>query len=694
MNNSLTAIENNIISNKILDVISSIDNLIEEKELWQYKIKLKEIESTYHQLLNYFASSVKDENRDNVIRYIKNELLSIARSVFDDINAKANHLHIYKLRNKYNNQRYIKSYIQDLEQIIKENKSYSQEYYKIAENIFEYIVAQKQISPEDSKDIFSINDKNILYITMSALMLSAIEYWDISKLDIILKIAISNKGDESIEALSIMAILLISWKNPLAFDLDINKIAGIWDLYKSEIEGFEESYSLAFEHFCKIMPIENAHIEFEDKIKNSASKIESTSIRDLEKKIEELKSKMDNSEVMGEILKEQGDIQENIDAYMKKGGDMSYISFKAFYKHPFFRNLLNYFIPFEIEHFAFDKYSDKHKEILSNLNRNFCNIDMYSLALSIQSMPFLFNDFDSEEFQMRLEGLGIKKYDDKYSSRDATMLSIIDSYYRFAYNFYDADNLSIPFLSPYRPVYKDISYTSFTNLDKISKNILSNKYINNEEYLAPIYHSNPKDPILISNYAKSLEIVGDPYKAIEVYKKYLEFDTSDDTLIAIGDLYSKIDSFETSNRYYKLVEAEDRVVERILRNYWYLDDYKEILKHIEYFEKLPYSSTEMEDFKVDALINLSRLDEAEKILLSLLSERSQENSILLIKQALIHISRGETKEALSLISEAKTLMGKHYNFDDEIEHLFDTAENIAIDAKDIDLYKEYIKRLK
>lgn len=334
-------------------------------------------------------------------------------------------------------------------------------------DFFYTVWTKKHFSPEEIEIVKAKaqNDKYLSSLTVSALLLSQLDYYNPAKTDLLVDIYLNAEDYASAHALT--ALLLIhsafptrmndslSFKNIMASVADVrpNFAAEVEAVFKNTIRA-SDTDRISKKLTDEIMPgIMSLGPEIRDKMKNINP--------------EELSAIEDNPEWM-EMLDKSGltDRLREISEIQEQGGDIMMGTFSKMKHFPFFSNLSNWFKPFNPDNEELQK-SGVPKTVLETIADNpvLCDSDKHSMVFMLAMMPLAHSDLVME--QMKQQGIHAREIDDA-SLRCGRIDTIAEESALYIQNLYRFFNL-------YRN--KEDYFNPFGRLTNIFDNVAVAKYL-------------------------------------------------------------------------------------------------------------------------------------------------------------------------------------------------------------------------
>lgn len=360
-----------------------------------------------------------------------------------------------------------------------------------------------------------------------------------------------------------------------------------------------------------------------------------------------------------------------LERLQRDGADLMLMGLGRLKQMPFFNKMLNWFIPFTIEHSEiYSKINQNEREIVESLNNlnMFCDSDKYTFALMINQIP------DMQRRQM-IEGINAQMEQNKeeymeYILKSSTpdfdheALSYVRSLYRF-YNFFRAKNeFQSPFGFPF-----NFSTVPFLNtllrereiMEMVAEFYFSNKHYKEALYLFLIIAEDANEASLYEKIGYCYLQEENPQTALSYFEKAeLLSDGSKWLCRNIARAAERVGDYDKAARYYNILLNDDADNIGLLKNYSgclvNIGKYGEALK---FLYKIDYINPDDRDTKtliIKCLMRLGRFMQAHEIIesvhaLSMLRGEGVSAEILLLSGNSM-LATGHIKEAIGRFRQA------------------------------------------
>jgi tetratricopeptide (TPR) repeat protein len=304
-----------------------------------------------------------------------------------------------------------------------------------------------------------------------------------------------------------------------------------------------------------------------------------------------------------EMLEKKGitDKLQELTEMQLEGDDVMMIAFANLKYFPFFRNVGNWFLPFDITHSSLASFNEMKINPIAQILESegfLCDSDKYSLAFSMGSMPAQNRDMMSNQFQTQFEQLkeenqtSIKELYKKDSTKE------ILSFLRNLYRFYSLNPYKNEF---YNPFTASCNYYSIPTIGKI---IMDDEHLKlvGEFYFKRGYYAdaiNTFDKVIENNPLQSdipqkmgfcYQSLGDMNNALKYYKRAEIIEPDNRWLLKkIASALRVIGEPQEALKYYKeIVAAEPENISALINYGHTLLDNSNISEALQNYYKADY----------------------------------------------------------------------------------------------------------
>lgn len=421
---------------------------------YSFMDQLNELQDTYKYMLRYRLEGAKDPMEDQIYHNVIASTYQLADQVRNKALIVESPLTYYSYRRSLRKQP-IPSYTQ-LHKELQEMAAYqseagdtvvgvSRKIEAATEQLFNKLWTADPLSTEEVVDLRALlRDKNLPFEVacqvISALLLALQTSFDIAKLSLLFDAAELDHEEIRCRALICILLTLSFYRERTAVYPEIDRrLAALADFipdFTSLLRQITLRFILARETEKINQKLQNEILP--QLLKNNPilnQKIQAEEISP------ELFSEGMNPEWEAYLSSQQTEKQMEAFAEMQReGADMMHSSFVHLKHYPFFREVGNWFLPFNMSHSAIQAIldgADKATTLLNLLtqNRNICNSDKYSLYLSMTDIPKQLRQMMSQKMGDEMIGL-IKKSTSNLQSPQKQRELIIGQYVQDLYRFF------------------------------------------------------------------------------------------------------------------------------------------------------------------------------------------------------------------------------------------------------------------
>ncbi|MDR1542819.1 MAG: tetratricopeptide repeat protein [Prevotellaceae bacterium] len=545
---------------KIAAAFFGINQLVIELKDWNIFVQYEELAGIYSNMLNYKMLGIKEDKQKTVFYHFIDSMFSLAQEIREKLFVKQSSRFEYSQIRTFlanigacnplsfaQSPQNLQSHYVDIEvnklvtgelESEKRQKLF-EKHQQVLGYVFHYIWLKTDLENSDFDTISAIlSDENIgndtKYITISALTLNLLRYFDAKKIEFLLNYTQGAPMQLRQRGLVGIALALTKYGYRWHFDEHLkNQFLAFCD--KKNI--MKELESIVFQ-IIRTSENEKINKRIVEDIIPEIGKLKQQFKEKYGEKPQKEKEKYDDDDDenpnwqeffensgVADKLHELGEMQMN-------GSDVNIGTFASMKGYPFFYYTENWFMPFSKDNPHFNAFFDKQGSIAALLLNNpaMCNSDKYSFALSLIYLPekekaAAKKGFEAQQSQLK----EIIEEQKKLSSNPDSKL-VANQYIQDLYRFYTLYPRAKEFENPLLEIFKIIHYDIF---DKIFKK---------EETITKI--------------ASSFFAYNHYYQALKLYKKIFSTDEPNYEIARkIGYCYQKIDNFKLALQYYTIADS-------------------------------------------------------------------------------------------------------------------------------------------
>ncbi len=589
---------------ELKNAFDDLQGLIAGSNQYGFQDKLDELQDTYKYMLRYRMEGVQDPMQEQIYKQIQTSAYELADRLKQRALEHDSPLCFYNHRRSLKMQSPLSYEV--LHRRLLDNSNNSTRIY-----LFTKIWTSEFLTAEEASDIRDIlQDERLSYIVacqvVSALLLGLEEAFDKEKFLLLLDAAESRQEEISVRALIILLIILYKYRKRTALypqiEHRLHALAEVYPALPHAIQTITQRFILARE-------TEKISRKLQDEIFPEMLKLDTTlgkkiNLKDLTS--ESLGNEM-NPEWQDALFssKELGDKMAEFGEFQQEGADVLHSMFIHLKNYTFFRELSNWFLPFNAECLSIDLNSPEQKSELEMIEMMsaasfMCNSDKYSLFFSIRQLQKEMRSMMLEQNSKQISELLEQSKKDILGKRSKLEL-ITGQYVQDLYRFHklyprhlDFDDiftypLDFHNLEILKPFMSDA--TSLTTIAEyyLRKNYFQDAFIIYQRLLK----ENPEDDVLYQKSGYCRQMNDDAEGALEDYL-HADLLNSQSTWVIrrIAGCYRTLKQPEKALEYYRRYEAlsPDNLSVQINIGHCYLElkDYSEALK---YFYKVDYLDT-------------------------------------------------------------------------------------------------------
>lgn len=451
-----------------------------------FESQLTELKGIYRSLLSFYADGVEDKNRQQMILFLQQRLLTLTDSLFRhrELRTCAD-LYYSKLR-VY--QGVSSNSLSDLLADAVAQKFDRPAYERIMQTAFEMVWTTDGLSDEDKSAIDSLDEEDQALL-ISALALGLKKWWRTSDFLYLMSKLVNPLTPVRVLARAYVEFVVIIATHPLHARLFESEIEPVFSAI-ADSPVFPKAIRLVFSSFYLSMATEQIAQGMQRKLRKNMRDInvdlsDINSVEDLSRLLEgdgdqpKWKDKLESSAGLEKTLREFNDLQE-------EGMDMMHSSFMNLKTDFFFRNTSNWFVPFSLDHSRIRKIIEEVPTLADMgplFTRELCDSDKFSFFFMIESLPASAKSQMIDGFGASLGELSDKLDMLKMVDGNSELLPEIRSYIKSLYRFYKLYDLKSEFEDIFRePLSFRLPILQGRCLDYKSKELLSALMFRHELY--------------------------------------------------------------------------------------------------------------------------------------------------------------------------------------------------------------------
>ncbi len=556
LNIQYSGICNNLAERRLKPAFDQLETLITENGLGLLYDEWRNLDQTYHYMLQYTVEGIRDPERQKVYRRLIVSAFELADKVNEAIRSKYSSSIEYEKKRIFKNQFIIdfESFFTELEDfylrdelqssannkedIASENLAKAVDHRQKILRLFYHVWLRDHLGSEEIKLLEKFFSSPLILVPyksfiVSALTLSLQRHFDEAKFTWLFNAFAMEETDVNQRALVGLLINFYQYDSRMPF---YPEITGRLKILNENPE-FKQNLERIIVQLIRSKETEKLQQRIRDELIPEMIKISPT----LKDKIN-LDSLMeegftdDKNPDWQEIFEESPELMDKMQEFSElqmEGADVFIGSFAMLKSFPFFNETANWFIPFFIENPEIHETIDLSDEI----NRSFvetiskapilCNSDKYSFCLSIQSLPKENREFLAQGVNAEMDQLNEIESEEELTGAGRKAEFVSNQYIQDLYRFYklyprknDFDDIfGWRFDFHHKITLGDILKEDEKMLRNIAEYYFSKNYFEEAagilEYLLTI----EKNGELYQKIAFCYQKLGDYEKALDLYRK-------------------------------------------------------------------------------------------------------------------------------------------------------------------------------
>jgi tetratricopeptide (TPR) repeat protein len=671
INNQCNLIADLVAKRRVKQSLDQLNKIIEQTGKADFREEIEEITLTYKNMLLYTIEGVEDPEREKIYNRLLISILTLTDRAKQDILSQQSGWHTYWIKEQMEREQKLsgKAVVESVSdltfypEIVKHlnrteknapvhGTDEAKTHQKLLRNLFNRLWL-KDYYGDTEKELISLISKESSFdwyersLFVSAITLSCLRVFQPAKTEMLFNLC-SDRSDH-IKGRALAGVILVLHRH--------NRILSLYPEINEKLSqaGNEER----FKEQCRIIALQLLRSRETEKVGKKLTEEILPQVAKLQPKIEE---KLDLDNILpkdisddknpdwSEFFSESEEIYKSFEELSKlqmEGADVYMQAFANLKHFDFFKDFLNWFLPFYPDHEVVDEiFRDEilgpgTNELAEALHKTpfICNSDKYSLLLNLKHLPPQQKSMMLKVFRMELEGLAQMEDGEIVTDPYRDFRISITQYLQDLYRFFK--------ISPYRKEFEDIfdsrldiyntdfyrNFCSTPEADLSMGDYLFNKdfYPEALDIYAARIKSEPSNVQLyekmgychqqLGSYSKALveyrkaelierrvwniKKIGLCLRKLEKHEEALDYylQASDlepentHTTIMIAHCYLDIKDYENALKYYFIVEYNQPGNERIIRPiawcYFALGKFEESKR---YYSRMDSSQTTYHDF--------------------------------------------------------------------------------------------------
>lgn len=456
-------------SYKVADAFSILEDIATEDCNYKIADRLKHVKQTYRYMIHYMTEGIEDTSRPDVYRQTLDTLYQICEDILIDkfmIGSPEIFFSTSRIcRHRkltfpvlWNSLMEAEAKLQlaasadvGMADIIAEKDQIMRQIFDLvwtARNATDLCkdIADKILNPH--------TDPRLSSYLISAVVLSLLEYYDTSKVNLLLDIYDSTELDR-LGAVSLVGIVLILQRHSDRI-LNDRRICRRLELWQDSLITYSR-LRVVIKEIIRTRDTDRVSAKMRDEVIPELMKLRPDMLKKMRDSAIDFETGMfENNPEWEELLEKNGiaDKMRELTEMQSDGADLMMVTFSNLKGFPFFNSVSSWFLPFDIMNPVVKFPKDKLQpfETILSMGQSMCDSDKYSLMLAFASMPemqrqMMFGQLEQQMSQIMEEA---KEKLEKQSNPEfstATTIFIRDLY-RFYKLFRKREEFSDPFKDP------------------------------------------------------------------------------------------------------------------------------------------------------------------------------------------------------------------------------------------------------
>ena len=552
-------IADHISNRRLKPAFGQLEILIKETAQPLFLDEWRNLDQTYHYMLQYTVEGISDPERQKIYRKLIVSAYNLLDKIYDAARYKFSSSLEYERKRSFSYTVEWSTLLSELESFesedelismlediqLKREKEHDQaeELQDKMVKLFYQLWFTNQVDHETAAFVRSFYQSDLIerpyksFIT-SALMLSLIRFFDEAKFDLLFEVYENAEPEVSQRALIALVIALFQYDERLEFYPAVRGRLQILN----ENPDFKRNLETVFIQLIRSRETEKIQKKITDEIIPEMIKISPN-----------LKDKINLDSLMNDSLDEDKNpewekIFEDSPGLMNKmeefsemqmeGADVFMSSFSMLKMFPFFSEVTNWFMPFFASNPAIEDVIDPRDEVNArfikaiDLAPILCNSDKYSFCFSLRNLPAENREFMAEGMKAEMDQFTELQEDEELTDPGKKAGFISNQFIQDLYRFYK--------LHPRKHDFEDVFSWRFD--------------FHNKTVLGEILK---EDDLILRNIAEFYFTKGYYREAAEVFTYLLSVEKSGELYQKLGYCYQKLNDYQQALETYQKAELFD-----------------------------------------------------------------------------------------------------------------------------------------
>lgn len=731
LNKLYNKINSDLHNRRVFDAIENLSLLISHTKKDFYNQRLDQYKSTYENILKHSFGEIKDPDRAKVYLYLKRNLQELTDELHEIIATENNAGNIFQLKKQIDKtisaerqkaMGWLESltFEKELSSILEESNIQGEQTQLSREEalvkIFNIIWLCDKYTDSEIELLYSVCDSDTLpwhdkCLVVSALTLSLLRYFDVSKFIILFRFA--EQKQAHVWQRSLIGIFINFLKYNERFYLYPQLKEKTIELAKDP--DIQKNMEAILIQFTKTRETESVAKKWNQDILPAMLK--------LRPKIEE-KLDLENifKDELGEeknpdwetVFEDAPDLLNKLQEFTEmqmEGMDVFMSAFSQLKNFPFFYKISNWFVPFYANNKAIQPFLKKSPDapdltpLIEKLEKTYfmCNSDKYSFCINLSLIPEQQKNMMLNMVNAEMESVSEVEKAEGLINDFATTKSIYTQYLQDLYRFFRLH----PWKNEFEDIFRydpDIFQNEFITRIITEKGIIRNIaefYFDKQffsyalQIMLTLLEKDKRNLELFEKIAFCYEKTGDFQNALNFYKKAELLDTERPWIIQKIAFCSKfLNRWDEALTYYRIAEKQNpedmKVQANIGQCLIHLGHYEEALQYYFKIEVLAPENHRIRRPLAWCSFILGKFDTAEDYLNRLLRNNPKNPHDLMNKAHVLWCMRKET-EAIKSYQEALSAFKSFKEFKNTfLEDKIHLLKN-GISEFDLDIMLEFLK---
>lgn len=474
-------------------VFRNIEKLNSELKEWWGTDRLNAIRTIYQPMLKYQMTSGDDPEQDKIYTKIIIDLWVLTDDIKEALLTRIDYTYEYVMkRGEMLNSKQLPELQQRLlgyDVVIESNQRI--QYERDCERLFTYFWLCDRLNGEQEAVLlhfledekYSIDLKTLL---VSALTLNVLRYFDVTKLTLLLRLAVANETLIKSRAMVGLLCGLQAYNKRIKLYTNFNTELNL----ALEDVVFHRDFRTAFTQIVRTNETLELTRHIREDLMPEMMKMAPQMVEKIKNRHKDVE---DEDEMNPDWNADDADFTKTMEEFarlQREGSDVYYSSFSHMRHVPFFMTFSNWFLPFNPDHSSLHSMQEEGKTVLEILDENpfMCNSDKYALTSSFMQMPLIQRNMITENLGAEREEMQEMLQSSKQDIKQSPLIMQGNQYVQDLFRFYELNSNAKGFNKAFTNMNEMLRFESYSYFDTTNDKIELSEFLFHKKWYKQAYN--------------------------------------------------------------------------------------------------------------------------------------------------------------------------------------------------------------